>query len=144
MNAWLWLLAIIAFGILEAFTMTLVSVWFVVGSIGGMIAAILGANTLIQTLVFAIVSAAFLMFTRPFVKKVFKVEKTKTNADRLIGDIAVVTEDIDNFKNTGQAKIYGQIWTARAENDDTTFNKGDRVLVKSISGVKLIVSQIDK
>lgn len=144
MSAWVWLIAIIAFGIIEASTMTLISIWFLVGSIGGMIAALLGANTITQIMVFTLTSAFFLLITRPFVKRFLSTEKTKTNADRVIDEIAIVTEDIDNFNNSGQVKIMGQIWSARTVQDNMTFHVGEQVLVKRISGVKLIVDDVEK
>ena len=43
-QAVIWILGIIAFIILEAVTYQLVSIWFAIGALGGMIAAFSGVN----------------------------------------------------------------------------------------------------
>lgn len=124
--------------VLEAATAQLVSIWFVVGGIGGLIASLLGAELPVQILVFALVAAVTLMVTRPFVKKILDVKITGTNADRYLGKIAVVTVEINNTLGTGQVNVLGSIWTARSS-DGAVLPVGARVVVESIDGVKLIV-----
>ena len=68
------------------------------------------------------------------------VPRTPTNADRLIGETAVVTAAIDNLAAKGEVTVKGQIWTARSE-DGEAIGSGERVTVKKIEGVKLIVSK---
>ena len=75
---------------------------------------------------------------RPLARKYFTPGTHRTNADRLVGQEAVVTETIDNLAGAGQASIGGQIWTARGE-DNTPIEAGARVQVLRIEGVKLIV-----
>ncbi len=79
-----------------------------------------------------------LAVTRPVVKQKLTVKKTSTNADRYIGKIAVVTVGINNTLETGQVNVLGSIWTARSA-DGSEIPAGSRVVVESISGVKLIV-----
>ena len=74
-----------------------------------------------------------------FVKNILKKEPVKTNADRYIGKLAVVTEGISNIDAKGQVKVDNQIWSARSE-DGSQIAEGTRVNVLRIEGVKLIVS----
>jgi membrane protein implicated in regulation of membrane protease activity len=67
--------------------------------------------------------------------------KTRTNADSLIGQEAVVTEKIDNIKSTGAAQVNGQIWTARSVNPAHVIEKDEIVMIRAIEGVKLIVGK---
>ena len=65
--------------------------------------------------------------------------KVATNADRVIGREAVVTEDIDNLQGKGRVSISGADWTARTE-DDRPVPAGSKVQVLRIEGVKVIVA----
>lgn len=135
-----WIAATIAFIILEAATTQLVTIWFAAGGAAATIAAILNTDTLVQCIVFVAVSLIALIATRPIVKKLTKQTFSPTNADRFIGETALVTQDINNIAETGLVKIQGTVWTARAT-DSNTIPVGQTVRVKSIEGVKLIVEK---
>lgn len=134
-----WAALIIAFGVLEGITVQLVSIWFVIGSVAGLVAHMLGANVTVQVIVFIAVSALSLVVTRPLVKKKLETKVVKTNADRCIGKEGVVTEDIDNLAPSGQVKADGKIWTARSMTGEK-IPAGAVVTVEKIDGVKLIVN----
>lgn len=133
----LWLIAIVAFIILEAVTYQMVSTWFIGGAIGGLIAAMLNADFWLQMTIFIVLSVVLLICFRPIAVKKLKTD-FKTNADAAIGKRATVTREVNNLKGTGEAKLDGLVWTARAE-DDTVYAVGDIVEVTRIEGVKLIV-----
>ena len=61
-----------------------------------------------------------------------------TNADRVLGELAKVTETIDNENSTGAVYADGKEWTARST-DDTVIPAGSRVKIESMQGVKLLV-----
>lgn len=134
----IWLVAVVAFIILEASTYQMVCVWFIVGSIGGMIASMLGAGFWVQMSVFLVISIALLILMRPMAMKRLNSHKVKTNADSLIGKKVLITETVDNTKATGQGKVDGTIWTIRAE-EDKIIEEGAVAEIKRIEGVKLIV-----
>lgn len=134
----LWAAAIVIFAVLEGITVQLVSVWFLIGAVAALIAALCGANFITQAVIFVLVSVLTLVATRPLVKKFIKPKIQSTNADRCIGAQALVIETIDNIAATGQVKVKGSIWTARAA-DDSVIESGELVTVEKIEGVKLIV-----
>lgn len=135
----IWLGAMILFAVAEALTPSvLISIWFSVGALGALVTSFLTPNFWVQLVVFLAVSCAAFALVRPLAKKYFTPGTQRTNADRLIGQEAIVTETIDNLAGTGQASISGQIWTARGE-DNTPIEAGARVTVLRIEGVKLIV-----
>lgn len=135
-----WAIAIIAFGVFEGMTAQLVSIWFVIGSIAALIATICHASLPVQIVVFIAVTILALVITRPLVKKYIHPKKERTNADRVIGQVGVVTEEIDNIKATGQVKVDGKVWSARSL-DGSIIPENEQITVKEISGVKLIVSK---
>lgn len=140
--AFVWGGLLLLFVVIEAITVQLVSIWFAVGALSAVIAVFCGANTTVQIVVFLGVSAVALVATRPIVKKFINSRVQSTNADRNIGKIAVVTEDIDNVLGKGRATIGGLEWTARTV-DGTSALSGDKVVVDKIEGVKLMVHKLD-
>ena len=134
-----WLIAFILFVLGEAVTVGLVSIWFAVGSLGALLTAALGGGLWLQIAVFLILSALSLMLLKPLSRKWMAGHKAaRTNADRVIGETALVTEDIDNTMATGQVQVDGQIWTARSAHG-VVIPAGSRVKVLSIQGVKVMV-----
>lgn len=136
-----WLAAFIAFAIGEAVTVGLVSAWFAVGALAGMFAAALGAGLWLQIAVFLGVSALTLALFKPLSSKFLKPRLSATNADRVIGAAALVTETIDNTQAQGQVRVNGQIWSARSA-QDVVIPSGQDVKVLRIEGVKVIVEAI--
>lgn len=135
---WVWLGAIVVFGITEAATAGLVSIWFAVGALAALLVTLLGMGITGQIVVFLAVSALSLALTRPLVKKYQSSKVTPTNADRVLGRTAKVTETIDNDNSTGVVYTVGKSWTARSS-DGTVIPTGNSVLVERIDGVKLLV-----
>lgn len=136
-----WVAALVVFLIVEAVTAGLVSIWFVFGSLVALICAALGAAVWLQIFWFVIVSVATLVLTRPLVKRYVDSRSVATNADRSIGRAAVVTERIDNLAATGAVKLDGVVWTARSTDNAVAIETGERVTVRAIEGVKLIVER---
>lgn len=134
----IWLAAVVAFIVLEASTYQMVCVWFIVGSIGGMIASLLGAGFWVQMTIFLVVSIVLLILMRPVAVKRLNSHKVKTNADSLIGKKVLITETVDNTKASGQGKIDGAVWTVRSD-DGSVIDEGAVAQIKRIEGVKLIV-----
>lgn len=135
-----WLILFIVLIIVEAATLNLVTIWFAIGALLAMFAALLGAPVYFQVVIFVISSAIMLAFTKPIVQNLLKVKKERTNADRVIGELGIVVEKIDPVNSTGQVKVGGQIWTARSI-DDAVIEVNEKVEVKKISGVKLFVKR---
>ncbi len=140
MNEYIWLIFSIILFTVEALTVNLFTIWFGIGALVAMIATLIGANTVIQLLIFAVVSVILLVFTRPLAVK--GIKKTPTNSDSLIGKNGIVTKEINNIAATGEIKVGGKYWTARSE-DETIIEAESVVEIIAISGVKLIVKQIN-
>lgn len=140
---WIWLGAIVLFGVIEALTAGLVSIWFVAGALAALVAALLDTSFLVQLALFAVVSAIALAATRPLVRKMTTGKIVPTNADRVLGQEAKVTETIDNENSTGAVYADGKTWTARSA-DDTVIRRGSVVVIERMEGVRLFVKEAEK
>jgi membrane protein implicated in regulation of membrane protease activity len=133
-----WIIAIVVLLIVEGMTSGLVTIWFAIGAVAALVAAMLDAPVWLQITVFLAVSFVTLIFTRPLAQKHLNSKTQPTNADRLIGRECIVTETIDNVAGTGAVTVGGQTWTARALSDDP-IPLHSRAVVRRIEGVKLII-----
>lgn len=136
----IWLFLAVILMVIEALTQNLVTIWFAIGALIAVFAALIKIPLYFQFAVFIVVSAVLLYFTKPIVNKFFKVKKERTNADKIIGEKGIVIEKIDPVKNTGQVKVGGLIWTARSE-DGSQIDEDEVVEVKEITGAKVIVKK---
>ncbi len=134
----LWTGAIIAFFAIEVATYQLVSMWFGVGAIAGLIAYLAGLNFYIQFILFIVLSSLTLILTRPLVKKLLKNKGEKTNSDRLIGKKIIITKPVDSFGEKGETVIGGVSWSVNSI-DGLPIDEGETATVEAIEGVKLIV-----
>lgn len=137
-----WAAATVLLIISEIVTVQLVSIWFAAGALCAFIASLLGWPPYIQILIFIVVSVILLIATRPLAKKFNSVKKVSTNADTIIGMKCIVTEDIDNLKNTGRVLVNGLYWAARSCDDKVTYTVEDECIVTDIQGVKAIVAPL--
>ena len=133
-----WLVLMVLLFIIEAATAGLTVIWFALGALAALIAALFGAQIWLQVLWFLVVSIATLWFTRPLALKYLNGRSVATNADRVVGMEGVVCEDIDNLAGTGAVKLDSKEWTARSDSG-ANIPSGSVVKVRRIEGVKLIV-----
>ena len=137
-----WLVLIVLLALVELATFQLVAIWVAIGGVFALLAETLGFELWVQIVAFLVVSAVLLILTRPICRRFLTAKKVNTNADRHIGTIAVVSEDIDNLAQTGRAVISGVPWMARSS-DNSRIKAGETVRVERIEGVKLIVSKYE-
>ena len=136
-----WAAAIVVFLVVEGMTAGLITIWFAVGALAALLAALFGAPIWLQLVWFFVISIAALFFTRPLAKKYLNSKTQATNADMYIGKECVVLETIDNVAGTGAVKVSGKVWTARSA-DGAVIREGARAEALRIEGVKLIVNPI--
>lgn len=139
MTVMIWLIAAVLLAGIEILTLGLTTIWFAGGALVAALFAWLAFPIWAQVAAFAVVSILLLVPIRPWALKHLNGRTVRTNADSLIGQICLVTEEIDNLNARGQVKIRGQVWTARTVFDDMHLQEGDRAVVEAISGVKLLV-----
>jgi len=136
-----WLALFVLFMMGEALTVGLTSIWFAAGSLAALVCTLLGGPLWLQLTLFIVFSALCLLAVRPMVQKHFNSGVEATNADRILGTEAIVTENIHNLKATGAVSIGGLTWSARSEHD-TPISAGTLVQVLRIEGVKVYVEEV--
>lgn len=139
-----WLAATIIFVLVELVTVGLTSIWFAAGSLGAFVVAALGGSVPVQAVVFIVISVVLLVLTKPWARKYVNSRTQNTNVAGLVGKQAIITEDVDNLRQTGKTVIGGMDWTVRSCDDSQIIKKGELVEVTGISGVKLIVKKAEK
>ncbi len=135
---YVWIGVIVAAIVLEMLTDQIIAIWFMPSAIICAILDLCGVPLPWQLLVFLLVSAAGIVLSRTVLKKYFNFAKTATNVEAVVGEKCVVIERIDNYAGCGQAKVRGQVWSARSINDEETFEEGEILRVVAVEGVKLI------
>ena len=137
-----WGAFIVVTAIIELQTADLVTIWFTIGGVGALICALCKGPIWLQVVIFLVISVVAIICTRPIAKKMQQKEIIRTNSDKVIGRIAVVTKNISDDE-IGEVKIEGREWRA-INNDGLSFQVGEKVIVDAISGTKLIVSKIEE
>lgn len=135
---WIWLGVTLSAIVVEICTTALVSVWFAIGALAAMVAAALGASMSLQFSVFLALSILILALARPLAKRFLAPHVVPTNADRVLGMTAQVTETIENRYGQGAVYVDGKTWSARSA-DGERIPQGQQVEVTAMEGVKLIV-----
>ena len=139
----IWLVIFVLALLIEAIGPEIVSVWFAGGAVVSLIISFIpGVEWWVQLIVFAVVSAALLVFCRPFLAKVLKRDTIDLNADTMVGKKGVITSEVKETK-FGEVVIDGVTWTAIATKDDMAIGKDSLVKVMAVSGNKLIVMPVN-
>lgn len=136
---WIWMAAAVVFLIIELMTPTMIFICFVVGSAGAGVYSISHPESYYwQMGIFVAVSVVLLPFTRMAAKKISKPSPEVSNVDRMIGQVALVTEPIDPDLG-GKVKFEGEVWVARA---NEVIEAQTKVKIVSISGTKVLVERL--
>ena len=138
-----WLIAAGVFFIIEMATIGFLVFWLGIGALLAMVTSFITDSILIQSIVFLVTSTLLLIFTRPLVNKFIKVPKEiKTNAFSIIGKKGIVISKINNIEGNGQIKIDGDVWSAKALQDEE-IPKDTEVEIVEIDGVKAVVKKVE-
>ena len=136
-----WLVILVALVVIELLTMGLTTVWFAGGALVASLASLLHLPVILQMILFLVVSALLLYFTRPIAVKYFNKDRVRTNAESLVGRQAIVISEIDNLQGIGQVNVGGMEWSARTRVDGVKLPVGTVTTILAINGVKLIVEE---
>jgi membrane protein implicated in regulation of membrane protease activity len=102
--------------------------------------AVVGGSLGLQIGAFVAGSIASLAIVRPIAKRHMRTPPSiRTGTAALIGERAVVLERVD--ADGGRVKLSGEVWSARAFDDDEVIEAGTRVEVMRIEGATAIVAE---
>ena len=134
---WIWLGIVVLLAIVEAMTINLTTIWFVISGLVSLFVSFTSDDFGLQLGIFALGGFALLILTRPLLLRFLPLKKEKTNADRIIGMTGIVTEAISK-NHPGEVKVDGKRWTAI---EDFSIEIDSDVKILSIDGVKLKVEK---
>lgn len=136
----IWLVLIIGFAILEGATVSLVSIWFCIGSIAALLISFITPSVPVQIAVCLVVSIVVLLAMRPYARKRMAGKQVATNADRNIGRHAQVIVEI-RPDEAGRVRLDGVDWSARAQ---VVLPVGTWCRVDALEGATFKVSPIEE
>jgi membrane protein implicated in regulation of membrane protease activity len=141
MDAWLiWILLAV---ILAGGEVMSLSFYLAPFALGALIAAIVqgaGAGAAVAMIVFLVSSGLLLGFARPIARRHLRTPpQLRTGTAALIGRAAIVTQRVD--AHSGAVKLDGEVWSARAYDEDEVIEAGRRVNVVEIRGATALVSE---
>ena len=141
MDAWVWWMIVAAlFAAGEVATTAFLLGPLAIAAVLAAATGALGAGVAVQLIVFIAASVASLVFIRPIARRHLHMPaQIRTGSAALVGARAVVLERVDG--NGGQVKLGGEVWSARAYDEDEVMEPGTRVEVLKIDGATALVSK---
>jgi membrane protein implicated in regulation of membrane protease activity len=142
MDSWIiWLIAGVFAAIGELATTGFFLAPFAVGAFAAMLTDLVGGGGTVQGVVFALVTVLCFGLIRPIAKRhIYTPPQIRTGVAALVGQHAIVLERIENDLATGSVRIGGEVWTARAYDDDDVIEAGAKVQVVEIRGATALVA----
>ena len=141
MDAWvIWLVVAVVLGVAEVLNLSFYLFPFAIGAAGAALVSLAGGGAVLAWPVFAVLTAVSFGIVRPIAKRHLDVPpQIRTGSAALVGRTGVVLERIDNDAATGSVRLDGEVWSARAYDEDHVFDQGTRVQVMEIRGATALV-----
>lgn len=140
---WVWIVAGLVVIMGEFFTPDFYLSCLGVGAVIAGLCGLGGLNIFWQIGAFIVISVGLLPFARKLAKWIKQRTPEGVGSERYMGRTAVVTQDINNLKNTGKVRIEGDEWRAEADDEDEVIPPNEKVVVVSVRGTKLVVRRRD-
>lgn len=141
-NPWvIWLAIAVVLVIVEMFSLELVLLMFALGALAGALVAGLGGPIWLAILLFAVVSVALLTLIRPpLVQRLHHGPTLMQGHDAQVGRRAVVVEPVTRFN--GRVRLSGELWSARTDSEESSFDTDEEVNVLRIDGATAVVGAV--
>ena len=142
MDAWvLWLIAAVIFAVAEVINLSFFLFPFAIGAAGAAAVGLAGGGVALELITFAVLTGVSFTVVRPIARRHLSVPpQIRTGTAALIGRTGIVTERIVNDEGVGAVRLDGEVWTARAYDEDQVIEAGTRVHVLEIRGATALVS----
>ena len=141
MDAWvLWLIAAVVLAAAEVANLSFFLFPFAIGAAGAAVVGLAGGGTAIELITFAALTGVSFTVVRPIARRHINMPpQLRTGTAALIGRTAIVTERIVNDEAVGKVRLEGEVWSARAYDEDKVLEPGTRVHVMEIRGATALV-----
>jgi membrane protein implicated in regulation of membrane protease activity len=137
---YIWIGIIVFASVVEIHTFAFVPVWFLPPALASFTLSLVGIPVRIQVIIFFSATFMLLLLSRTLFRK-SKRNRASRGHDHIIGRHAIVTEEINNYKDTGAVRINGLTWTAKSDDDDIIYESGLVVTVIDINDTEAICSR---
>ena len=133
-----WVIAAVALGSAEYFTLTLAFGLLAAAALVAAVVAGVGGSLLAQVLAFAIAGGVGLLIVRPIARRqMTHPSLVREGSYALVGKKAMVIEEVTGTQ--GLIKLSGEVWSARALDENHVIPAGALVDVMEIEGATAIV-----
>src|SRR4030088_663587 len=136
-----WILAAVVLAVGEMLTRSFFLPPFAAGALlAGLVSAV-GGGLIVSWVVFAMTSLLLLLVVRPIARAHRKQPaQLRTGTAALIGGKGTVVERVANIEAVGAIRLdNGEVWAAPPDDEDRTFDIGERVEVIQIRGATALV-----
>jgi membrane protein implicated in regulation of membrane protease activity len=135
-----WLIVAVVLAVGEVFTLGFFLGPVAVAAALAAVVAALGLGAEAQLATFLVGSLATLLVVRPVARRHLRTPaRLRTGAAALVGSPAVVLERVD--RHGGSVRLRGEVWSARAFDDDRAIDPGAEVEVMEIDGATAVVAE---
>jgi membrane protein implicated in regulation of membrane protease activity len=143
MDTWvIWLIVAVVLAVAEVINLSFYLFPFAIGAAGAALVDVAGGGAALEWAAFAALTGVSFAVLRPVARRHLHMPpQIRTGTAALIGRPAIVLERIANDEGVGCVRIDGEVWTARAFDDDRVLEPGTRVQVMEIRGATALVSE---
>jgi membrane protein implicated in regulation of membrane protease activity len=143
MDAWvLWLIAAVIFAVAEVINLSFYLFPFAIGAAGAAVVGLAGGGVALELVTFAALTGVSFTVVRPIARRHLTVPpQIRTGTAALVGRTGIVTQRIANDEGVGAVRLDGEVWTARAYDEDQVIEAGTRVHVMEIRGATALVTE---
>ena len=141
MEEWVyWMVAAGALAVGEVLTVGFFLGPIALAAVVAAVIALTGAGVELQLAAFVAASVASVVFLRPIAMRHLRTPApARTGTAALVGARAVVLEQVD--ADGGKVRLGGEVWSARAFDEDAVLEPGARVEVMMVEGATALVSE---
>lgn len=136
-----WLVLALVLLVIEVCTVSLVSIWFVVGALAAALLAWMHVGIVFQITAFILISAVLFYFCKDWLYQFFRFRHDRSGAVQILGQTGQVTTSIAPGHD-GRILVNGQDWKASSSQ---LLEAGCKVKITGMHGVTLdVVGQTEK
>jgi membrane protein implicated in regulation of membrane protease activity len=136
-----WIIAAVVLAVGEILTLSFFLAPFAAGALLAALVSAVGGGLVGSWAIFVLTSLLLLLVVRPIARSHRKQPaQLRTGTAALIGGKGTVVERVANLEAVGAIRLdNGEVWTARAYDEDRSYDIGARVEVMEIRGATALV-----
>jgi len=136
-----WIIAAVVLAVGEILTLSFFLAPFAAGALLAALVSAVGGGLVGSWAIFVLTSLLLLLVVRPIARSHRKQPaQLRTGTAALIGGKGTVVERVANLEAVGAIRLdNGEVWTARAYDEDRSYDIGARVEVMEIRGATALI-----